>query len=277
MIIEKITDKEDERLDLFYMSKESSLKKLLGYDQGVFVVESELVINRALNQGYVPELFLITENTVSLYSDIFARCNKDILVYEVTEEIFKSLKGYILLKGILGIFRRKEDLSIEDVLNNSKRIVVLEDIVNPTNIGAIFRNAAALFVDGILVTSDSCDPLYRRSIRVSMGNVFNIRYTHVDKDKYIDILHNRGFKIVSFALKQSSVEIDNETLNSEDRLAIVFGSEGSGLSESTINSSDYVVKISMNENVDSLNVASASGIALWQLCKNNKGKQVFTR
>lgn len=270
MKFEKIIDKQDERLALFYLNKESSLKKLLGYEHGVFIGESSLVINRALDQNYEPICFLIVENTADEYKDIFERCNEDVVVYEASEEVFKSLKGYILIKGILACFKRKADLTLNDVIDNAKRIVVLDDVVNPTNVGAIFRNAAALFADGVLMSDNSCDPLYRRSIRVSMGNVFNVKYTFVDHVEYINILHDEGFKIVSFALRDNSVDIDDEKLNSEDKLAIVFGSEGYGLDNNIIDNSDYVVKIPMNERIDSLNVASSTSIALWQLCKNNK-------
>lgn len=272
MKIEKIVDKNDERLSLFYINKESTLKNSPDYENGLFIGESSLVINRALDKGYEPICFLVVENDIDTYSDIFNRCNKDILVYETSEEIFKSLKGFILIKGILCLFKRKVNLSFEEVVDKAKRIVVLEEVVNPTNVGAIFRNAAALFADGVLLTNDSCDPLYRRSIRVSMGNVFNIKYSIIDRNSYIGMLKDKGFKIVSFALRDNSVEIDDENLRNEDKLAIVLGSEGYGLSKDTIDNSDYVVKISMNESVDSLNVASCSGIALYELCKGNKGK-----
>lgn len=270
MKLERIVDKNDERLALFYINKESTLKNSPDYENGLFIGESSLVINRALDKGYEPICFLTVEDEIDEYKDIFNRCKEDILVYEASKEVFQSLKGFILIKGILCLFKRKENLSFDEVVDNAKRIVVLEEVVNPTNVGAIFRNAAGLFADGVLLTNDSCDPLYRRSIRVSMGNVFNIKYSIVDRNSYIEKLHNKGFKIVSFALRDNSVEIDDETLRNEDKLAIILGSEGYGLSKETIDKSDYVVKISMNENVDSLNVASCSGIALYELCKNNK-------
>ena len=155
------------------------------------------------------------------------------------------------------------------MIKDANRLVVLENIENPANVGSIFRNAAALFCDGVIVTSDSADPLYKRSIRVSMGNVFNINWTYAKKEEYMAILKEYGFKTVSFALKDKSVDLEDERLNAEKKLAIIMGSEGYGLDEKTIESSDYVVKINMNQDVDSLNVASASGIALYSLCKNN--------
>lgn len=270
MVIEKITNISDERLNIFYKKKESTFKNMPEYENGIFVAESSLVINRALDKNYEPICFLIVENEVDTFMDIFNRCNEDIIIYEVSQEIYKSLKGYVLIKGILGLFNRKSELTFNEVVDNKKRIVVLEEVVNPTNVGTIFRNAAALFCDGVLLTDDSCDPLYRRSIRVSMGNVFNINYAFVNKNNYIEQLQEKGFKIVSFALKENSVEISDERLNNEEKLAIVFGSEGYGLNQNTIEKSDYVVKISMNNEVDSLNVAACSSIALWQLCKNNQ-------
>ena len=174
-----------------------------------------------------------------------------------------------MIKGILGCFKRKNNPDIKDILDKSKRVVVLENVENPANVGSIFRNAAALFCDGVILTEDCSDPLYKRSIRVSMGNVFNIDWCYVG-NSYLDILKENGFKTVSFALRNDSVDISDEKLNSEEKLAIIMGSEGYGLNSETINRSDYVVKIAMNPSVDSLNVASASGIALYELCKNNR-------
>lgn len=270
MNIIKITNKDDDRLAIFFTKREHSLKNDPKYENGVFVVESSLVINRALDKNYEPVCFLIVEGTLDDYKDIFVRCSNDITIYEVSEEIYRSLKGFVLIRGILAIFHRKKILSFNEIIEGKNRIVVLEDVFNPTNVGAIFRNCAALYVDALLLTENTCDPLYRRSLRTSMGNVFNIDYAYVSKDNYISLLHEKGYKIVSFALRNNSVQIDDETLNDEEKLAIIFGSEGYGLNKDTIDASDYVVKIPMNEEVDSLNVVSSSGIALWQLCKNNK-------
>ena len=265
----KIEDINDERLDMFYRTNERQLRHSEEYPEGLFLAESTLVIHRALDKGYEPVCFLISEGEYNSYSDVFKRCRDDITVYEVREEIFKSLKGYILIKGILGCFKRKNNPDIKDILNNSRRVVVLENVENPANVGSIFRNAAALFCDGVILTEDCSDPLYKRSIRVSMGNVFNIDWCYVDNG-YLNILKENGFKTVSFALRNDSVDIGDEKLISEEKLAIIMGSEGYGLNSETINRSDYVVKIAMNPSVDSLNVASASGIALYELCKNNR-------
>lgn len=270
MNIFKINDVNDYRLDRYYRSSEKQLHKAYSENYGYFVVESELVINRCLNAGYNPVSFLIKEVDENRFMHLFN--NRDVDVYEVSEDVFKKLKGYLLIRDIVSIFERKPDLSIEEVCDNSSRIVVLENVENPANVGSIFRNAAALFVDGILLTNDSCDPLYRRSIRVSMGNVLNIKYTYIDKENYIDKLHKLGYKTVALALRDNCLDVDDEKLLNENKLAIILGSEGYGMTDETINSSDYVVKIKINENTDSLNVASASAIALWQLCgkKNSK-------
>lgn len=267
MIVKRIENVEDERLDIFYRINEKQLAHYYEPEPGLFIGESELVIQRALNEGYEPLFFLIKENEENIYQNVFDRCKNDVIVYEVKEEIFNKLKGFILIKGILACFRRKKALDIEDVLKDAKRIVVLEEVENPTNVGAIFRNAAGLFADGLLLTNETCDPLYRRSIRVSMGNVFKTKWSFVDREKYIGLLHSYGFKIVALALRNDSRDIDDKEITSQEKLAIVLGSEGYGLLEKTIKESDYVVKIKMNSEVDSLNVASASGIALWQLCK----------
>ena len=173
----------------------------------------------------------------------------------------------------MGLFKRKENKSIDEILDNSNRVVVMENVENPANVGSIFRNAAALYADAVILTDDSADPLYKRSIRVSMGNVFNIDWCYISKDNYMNILMKHNYKTASFALRDNSVELEDQGLNNEEKLAIIMGSEGYGLDDKTIDQSDYVIRIDMNSEVDSLNVASASAIALWQLCKNNrKGK-----
>lgn len=264
MNIVKINDINDSRLDKYYRNTEKQLHKAFNKNNGYFVVESELIINRCIDAGYNPISFLIKDNEEYKYLDIFNKYDCD--VFEVNEELFKQLKGYLLIRDIMAVFERKPDKSIEEVCKDSRRIVVLENVENPTNVGSIFRNAAALFVDGILLTDDSCDPLYRRSIRVSMGNVFNVKYTYISKDNYIEKLHELGFKTVALALRDDCIDIDDERLLIEEKLAIILGSEGYGLIDETIDKSDYVVKIKMRENVDSLNVASASAIALYELC-----------
>ncbi len=264
----RLNQKDDERIEIFYKTNERELSS-----RGLFIAESSLIIHRALNKGYEPVCFLIEEDTYDDFKDVFDRCDSDITVYEASDEIFRSLKGYILIKGILGLFKRKENKSIDEILDNSNRVVVMENVENPANVGSIFRNAAALYADAVILTDDSADPLYKRSIRVSMGNVFNIDWCYISKDNYMNILMKHNYKTASFALRDNSVELEDQGLNNEEKLAIIMGSEGYGLDDKTIDQSDYVIRIDMNSEVDSLNVASASAIALWQLCKNNrKGK-----
>lgn len=270
MNIIKITDINDSRLDKYYRDSEKSLHCAFNLDNGYFIAESELVINRALEKGYKPISFLIEENSIDKYKSIIDKCDQNIDVYEVNNDIYIKFKGYILIRGIMGLFYRPKELTLEEVCQDAKRIVVLEDVENPINVGAIFRNCAALFVDGILLTKECVDPLYRRSIRVSMGTVFNNKWAYVDSNEYIEILHKFGFKVVSFALSENNISIDDIKLNNEDKLAIVLGSEGYGIGSDNIQKSDYVCKIDMNEDVDSLNVASASAIALYNLCKGNR-------
>ena len=264
-----INDINDERIAVFFRINERQLRLSAEYGDGVFVAESALVINRALDKGYEPVSFMIMEGSYDEYAHIFKRIGHDLPIYEASEEVFKSLKGFVLIKGIIGLFKRKKEADANALLERAKRICVLENVQNPTNIGAIFRNAAALYCDGIILSDDCADPLYKRSIRVSMGNVFNIDWCYLPKNEFLSTLKAAGFKTVSFALRDHSVDIQDEKLNKEEKLAIIMGSEGYGLNPLTIDNSDYVVRIAMNSQVDSLNVASASGIALWQLCKNN--------
>ena len=266
----RIDDINDTRLDAYYRKSEKELFLAYNDKYGYFIGESELVINRALDEGYIPVSFLIKQGDEKLYESTFNRIDNDLDVYVVSEDIYKKLKGYILIRGIMALFERKKELTILDVCKDANRIVVLEEVENPTNVGAIIRNAIGLNADGILLTNESSDPLYRRAIRVSMGNVFKCKWAYVDKDTYIDELHKLGFKTVALALRDNYTNLDDEKLINEDKLAIILGSEGYGLYQNSINKSDYVVKIDMNEDVDSLNVASASGIALYCLCKKGK-------
>lgn len=265
-----INDINDERIAIFYRINERQLHLSAEYGEGIFIAESALVINRALDRGYEPVSFMIMEGNFSEYQAIFARIDHDLPVYEASEEVFKSLKGFVLIKGIIACFRRKKETDANEIFAKAHRLCILENVQNPTNVGTIFRNAAALYCDGVILTDDCSDPLYKRSIRVSMGNVFNIDWCYLPKNEFMAIIKKAGFKTVSFALRDNSVDIEDEQLNNEDKLAIIMGSEGYGLNPLTIDNSDYVVKIDINSQVDSLNVASASGIALWQLCKNNR-------
>lgn len=261
-------------LDLYARYKEAELLNIGGYKEGMFVAESPLVIERALDAGYLPVSILIEDKHIKTAGkDIIKRVG-DIPVYTATFDVLTKLTGFKLTRGMLCLMRRKPLLSLEEICENAKRIAILENVVNPTNMGAIIRSAAALGFDSVVITHDSTDPLYRRAARVSMGTIFKIPWTVLDKklswpDEGFDILHSKGFKTVAMALTNDSVDIDDEKLNSEEKLAVILGTEGDGLCKETIENADYTVCIPMSHGVDSLNVAAASAVAFWQLGRNN--------
>lgn len=238
---------------------------------GVFIAESPKVIERALNGGYEPIVLLMNRRDISgKAAKIISMC-KDTPVFTGDEETIVSITGFKLIRGALCAMKRRVLPTVEDICRNARRIAVLENVVNPTNIGAIFRSAAALNMDAVLLTKHCCDPLYRRSSRVSMGTVFQVPWTYM-KTAFTDIdtLRKLGFKTASMALKENSIDIDNDDLLNEEKLAVILGTEGDGLSEDTIKNCDYTVCIPMSHNVDSLNVAAASAIAFWQLGNRKK-------
>ncbi|MDO4459283.1 MAG: RNA methyltransferase [Clostridia bacterium] len=264
-------------LDIFSKLTEAQLRNKLEPEKGIFIAESPKVIGTALDNGYIP-LALLTErrNIEGQAAGIIDRINAinpDTPVYTGEREVLASLTGYELTRGVLCAMKRPQPRPIEEVLKDAKRVAVLENVVDSTNIGAIFRSAAALGMDAVLLTRTCCDPYNRRAVRVSMGTVFQIPWTYIGDDnkfwpeKGMELLHNMGFKTSAMALTDNSVSIDDEALNSEEKLAIVLGAEGDGLSHSTIASCDYTVKIPMYHGVDSLNVAAASAVAFWQLRK----------
>ncbi len=262
----EITDFNAPQLDIYARLSEVQLLRLYEPNGGIFIAESPKVIERALNAGYEPISFLMEEKHILTEGkDILARC-ENVPVYTSTFDVLTNLTGFQLTRGMLCAMKRTALPSAESVCKNAHRIAVLENITNPTNIGAIFRSAAALNIDAVLLTPDCTNPLYRRAIRVSMGCVFQIPWTYLSSDTaYIATLKNLGFKTASLALTDDSVSIDNASLMAEDKLAIILGNEGDGLSLGTISSSDYTVKIPMKNGVDSLNVAAASAVAFWQL------------
>lgn len=248
---------------VFSSLTEAQLRNRLEPEKGIFIAESPKVINVALDRGYEP-LSLLCEKK-HLEGDaagIVARCG-DIPVYTGERELLATLTGYTLTRGVLCAMRRPKPLSTAEICNGAKRIVIIDGVVDTTNIGAIFRSAAALGIDGVLVTPTSCDPLNRRAVRVSMGSVFLVPWAWFDSP--LSSLHDYGFKTAAMALKDNSVSIDDPALVNEPRLAIVMGTEGDGLPGDTIADADYVVKIPMHHCVDSLNVAAASAVAFWQL------------
>lgn len=242
---------------------------------GIFVAESPNVIERAINAGYEPVSFLIEEKYLDgsirdgmVRFELIERFS-DVPVYTACGEVLKDLIGYKLTRGMLAAFKRKRLMTLSEIIKGKRRIAVLENIVNPTNIGAIFRSAAALKMDAVILSYGCSDPLYKRASRVAMGNVFLVPWTIMDKDMWPDegmkILRSEGFKTAAMALCNDSVSIADKNLHQEERLALILGTEGSGLLDETIKQCDYTVKIPMADGVDSLNVAAAAAVAFWEL------------
>lgn len=260
----KITNLDLPELDVYARLSEVQLLRYNEPKPGIFIAESPKVIERALNAGYKPLSFLMEEKHIETEGkDILAAC-ENVPVYTSSFETLTQLTGFQLTRGMLCAMKRNLLPSIEEICRNANRIAILDNINNPTNIGAIFRSAAAMNIDAILLTSNCSDPLYRRSARVSMGCVFQIPWTFTNAD-YVNLLKELGFKTAALALTDNSVSIDNPSLMNEEKLAIILGNEGNGLSPDTIDHCDYTVKIPMKNGVDSLNVAAASAVAFWQL------------
>lgn len=293
-------------LDIYARLSENQLKHIYEPKNGLFIAESPKVIERALNFGCTPVSLLLEKKHIDGQAKKIIDLCSDIPVYTAEFDILTKLTGFELTRGALCAMYRPALPNLEDILSNSKRIAILENVMNPTNVGAIFRCAAALNIDAILLTPSCSDPLYRRCLRVSMGTVFQIPWTYtfnnsctLSKDKTrslsndktcslsnnrtnalsqdksyslsyeaIDILKNHGFKTAAMALREDSVNVNDEKLMSEEKLAIILGTEGDGLAKSTIDNCDYTVCIPMSHEVDSLNVAAASAIAFWQLGGN---------
>ena len=265
----EITDLALPELQVYTSLNEAQLLHYYEPAPGIFIAESPKVIERALEFGCEPISLLMEQKDFDTRGkNIIAKC-KNIPVYTAKIEVLEQITGYKLARGMLCAMHRPAMPSAEEVCKNARRIAVLENVVNPTNVGAIFRSAAALNMDAVLLTSACSDPLYRRSIRVSMGTVFQIPWTFIDEKEGtgIELLHNMGFKTAAMALTDNSVSIDDKNVKSEEKLAIILGTEGEGLHQNTINSSDYTIKIPMSHGVDSLNVAAASAVAFWELGK----------
>ena len=267
----EITNFEFPELDVYARLNESQLLHFNEPNPGIFIAESPKVIERALNAGYHPISFLIEKKEIGAQAEeIFSRW-ESVQVYTAEFEVLKQLTGFGLTRGMLCAMERLSLKSVEEVCKNARRIAVLENVVNPTNVGAIFRSAAALNMDAVLLTPACSDPLYRRAARVSMGTVFQVPWTFFDKKKVswpdggIQLLKEMGFQTAAMALTDDSVSIDDKNLMAEEKLAIVLGTEGEGLAKRTIATCDYTVKIPMMHGVDSLNVAAASAVAFWQL------------
>lgn len=248
---------------MFGTLTEAQLRNRLEPDKGVFIAESPKVIKVALDAGYEPLALLCERKHINGdAADIISRCG-DIPVYTSDREMLARLTGYVLTRGVLCAMRRPVSRSMEEVCRGARRIVVIDGVVDTTNIGAIFRSAAALDIDAVLLTRNSCDPLNRRAVRVSMGSVFLVPWTWLDGS--LATLGELGFRTAAMALTDRSVSIDDPVLAAEPKLAIVMGTEGDGLPHETITEADYVVRIPMSHGVDSLNVAAAAAVAFWQL------------
>ena len=261
----KINDLNSPQLDIYARLSEVQLLRFYEPKAGIFIAESPKVIERALNAGYEPISFLLEEKHIETEGkELLERCPNS-PAYTAPFDVLTQLTGFQLTRGMLCAMRRKRLSNPETLCQNVHRIAILENITNPTNIGAIFRSAAALNIDAVLLTPSCSDPFYRRAIRVSMGCVFQIPWTFLDNNAYIPTLHKLGFKTAALALSDNSVSIDNKDLMKEEKLAIILGNEGDGLSLDTIKNSNYTVKIPMKDGVDSLNVAAASAVAFWQL------------
>ena len=273
--IMEITDFDAPELDVYARLSEGQLLNRHEPEKGIFIAESPRVIERALDAGYTPvSLLLERKHITGEAREIIARCG-NIPVYASDFEILKQLTGFPLTRGALCAMRRPGLPAVEAVCAGARRIAVLENVVNPTNVGAIFRSAAALGMDAVLLTPDCSNPLYRRAIRVSMGTVFQIPWTFLGQEGSetfqtdLKVLKNLGFKTAAMALRSDTISIDDPQLLSEEKLAILLGTEGEGLASSTIAACDYTVCIPMFHGVDSLNVAAASAIAFWELGKRD--------
>lgn len=275
-IIELTDLDEREELQLYTSLNETQLLHYYEPNGGIFIAESPKVIERALDAGCQPVSFLMEKKHVQTQGrEILERC-PDVPVYVARPEILAQVTGYQLTRGMLCAMKRLDLLPVEEVCKQAKRIAVLENVVNPTNVGAIFRSAAALGMDAVLLTGGCADPLYRRAIRVSMGTVFQIPWTYIEKktcawpEEGISCLRKMGFKTAAMALKKESVSIDDKNLLAEEKLAVILGTEGDGLATDTIADCDYTVLIPMAHGVDSLNVAAASAVAFWELGRYGK-------
>ena len=269
MSVIRINSLDHPGVDVFGTLTEAQLRNRLEPDKGIFIAESPKVIRVALDAGYEPLALLCEErHIVGDAADIISRMG-DIPVYTGSRELLAELTGYTLTRGVLCAMRRPQAPSVESVCQGVSRVVVIDGVVDTTNIGAIFRSAAALGIDGVLLTTSSCDPLNRRAVRVSMGSVFLVPWTWLPDD-YQPLLRQLGFRTVAMALTERSVSIDDAALMSESRLAIIMGTEGEGLPQEVISQADYVARIPMSHHVDSLNVAAASAVAFWQLRARNR-------
>jgi len=263
----EITSLTQQGVELFSSLTEAQLRNRAEPEKGIFIAESPKVIHVALDAGIEPVALLCEQRHLEGdAASVVARC-PGLTVYSGKRELLAQLTGYTLTRGVLCAMRRPAPPTVEDVCKGARRVVVIDGVTDTTNIGAIFRSAAALGIDGVLLSPDACDPLNRRAVRVSMGSVFLVPWTWLPAD-YQPLLRQLGFRTAAMALTDNSIALDDARLAAESRLAIIMGTEGDGLPHGTIAGADYVVRIPMRHGVDSLNVAAASAVAFWQLCEH---------
>ena len=261
-----ITDFDDPRLDLYARLTENQLLNRADPAHAMFIAESPLVIGRALDAGCRPVSFLMEEKHLSgKGGEVLLRCSGDIPVYTADDSVLTQLTGFHLTRGMLCAMLRPQQPPAAELCRRARRIAVLENVMNPTNVGAIFRSAAALGMDAVLLTQAGSDPLYRRASRVSMGCVFQVPWAYLPQGDWMELLREHGFKAAAMALREDSLSLNDPRLAAEEKLAVVLGTEGDGLADGTIARCDYTVRIPMSHGVDSLNVAAASAVAFYQL------------
>ena len=261
-MIYEITSIEDPRIAPFSKLTEAQLRQQQDTEQGIFIAESPKVIRVALQAGYEPSALLCEKKHIEGDAADIIQGHPDMSVYTGTRELLSELTGYTLTRGVLCAMRRKPEPLLDEILKNARRVCVIDAVCDTTNIGAIFRSAAALGIDCVLLTRSSCDPLNRRAIRVSMGTIFIVPWTWLDD---YETLHRMGFKTAAMALTDKSISLDDPILKQQERLAIIMGTEGEGLPQETIERADFTVRIPMFHQVDSLNVAAAAAVAFWEL------------
>ena len=263
-MIYEISSIQDPRVAVFATMTETQLRNRLNAEQGLFIAESPKVIHVALQSGYEPMALLCEQRHIEGDAADIIEAHPEMPVYTGTREMLSQLTGYTLTRGVLCAMRRKPEPKLEEILKDARRVCVIDSVCDTTNIGAIFRSAAALGIDAVLLTRSSCDPLNRRSIRVSMGSVFLVPWTWLEDYQQ---LRNCGFKTAAMALTDKSISLSDSILKDQPRLAIIMGTEGEGLPQQTIEDADFTVRIPMYHQVDSLNVAAAAAVAFWELTK----------
>ena len=263
----EITDPADERVRDYFTLTDVALRTRVEPERGLYLAESEKVVRRALTAGHRPRSFLMGQRWLTDLSDLVEQAeSQGVPVYFAQPGVIETMTGFHLHRGVLASMHRPQLVSPAVLLQNASRVVILEDIVDHTNVGAVFRSAAALGVDAVLITPRCADPLYRRAVRVSMGTVFQVPWTRIDRwPAGVQVLRDHGFTVAAFALGDGAISLDDLAVHQPDRLAMIFGTEGDGLSRLAIKGADLVVKIPMAGGVDSLNMAAASAVAIWAL------------